>query len=102
MTINHEVVFTNGAFVPLKGKFVPMDVKVEKRSGNKLVTVIRNLEGLGMDPHAVARELQQHVGATVGVREEGGQANTSHCVTVQGDQTKLLDKFFFRKFSSEL
>ncbi|OWA50336.1 Eukaryotic translation initiation factor 2D [Hypsibius exemplaris] len=93
MSTNHEVVFTNGGSVELRGKLVPMDVKVEKKAGNKLVTAIRNLEGLGMDPAEIARELQQVVGATVNVREEpGGQ----HSVTVQGDQTKLLDKFFFQ------
>lgn len=47
MSTTHEVVFTNGASVELKGKLVPLEVKVEKKAGNKLVTVIRNLEGLG-------------------------------------------------------
>ncbi|GAV05802.1 hypothetical protein RvY_15877 [Ramazzottius varieornatus] len=96
MSTTHEVVFTNGASVELKGNLVPLEVKVEKKAGNKLVTVIRNLEGLGMDPQEIARELQKMVGATVGVREEGGAQKTAHCVTIQGDQTKLLDKFFFQ------
>lgn len=52
-----------------------------------------------MDPHEIARELQKMVGATVGVREEGAAQKTTRCVTIQGDETKLLDKFFFRKYS---
>ena len=97
MSTSHEVVFTNGASVELKGKLVPLDDKVEKKAGNKLLTVIRNLEGLGLEPQDIARELQQMVGAGVGIREEGGAQKTAQCVTIQGDQTKLLDKFFFRK-----
>lgn len=94
MTVVSEVVFTDGTYAEMKGKMVPLEVKVEKKAGNKLVTVIKNLEGLAMDPNSLARELQQVVGASVGVREE---PNHSHSVTVQGDQTKLLDKFLLRE-----
>ncbi|XP_055331413.1 eukaryotic translation initiation factor 2D-like [Paramacrobiotus metropolitanus] len=99
MSVNHEVVFTNGTSSELKGKFVPLEVKVEKKAGNKLVTVVRHFEGLGMDPLAISRDLQQIVGATVGVREEGGPNNITSCVTIQGDQTKLLHKYFFQTHS---
>ena len=49
------------------GKVPTIEVKVEKRMGKKLVTILHGLEGLGIDPAAFAKDAQKRFACAASV-----------------------------------
>ena len=54
------------------GKVPTIAVKVEKRMGKKLVTILHGLEGLGIDPAAFAKEAQKRFACAASVNTAVG------------------------------
>eukprot|EP00057_Strongylocentrotus_purpuratus_P023121 XP_011677595.1 PREDICTED: LOW QUALITY PROTEIN: eukaryotic translation initiation factor 2D [Strongylocentrotus purpuratus] len=75
-----------------KGQVQPIILKLERKGGNKWITVIQNLEQFSLDPKEFGHRLQIAVAASTTVGE-GPNAKSGLQVTVQGNQLKFLDKF---------
>ncbi|XP_022102820.1 eukaryotic translation initiation factor 2D-like isoform X2 [Acanthaster planci] len=60
MTAGHEIILPGQRSVGQirKGKLQPIQIKLEKKSGNKNVTVIQNIEPYGIEPKDFAHRLQ--------------------------------------------
>ncbi len=76
-----------------KGKFRPVEFKLEARGGNKKLTTISNLDEFSID----AKELQQKLRTTLGCSTNIDYANAANSselfvVTVQGNQIHLLSE----------
>nr|XP_054764505.1 eukaryotic translation initiation factor 2D-like [Lytechinus pictus] len=75
-----------------KGQVQPIILKLDRKAGNKWITVIQNLEQFSLDPKEFAHRLQIAVAASTTVTE-CSNAKLGLQVTVQGNQIKFLDKF---------
>ncbi|XP_071500611.1 eukaryotic translation initiation factor 2D-like [Diadema antillarum] len=75
-----------------KGQVQPIKLKVERKAGNKWITIINNLEQFNLDPKDFAHHLQISVAASTSVGESPN-AKEGLRVTVQGNQIKFLEKF---------
>lgn len=78
-----------------KGKIDPIEVTIEKRMGNKKVTLVKNLENYGIDLKEFAQELQQLAASSTALHQLPGGKGDRYAVQAQGTQTKhvktLLD-----------
>ncbi|XP_071799844.1 eukaryotic translation initiation factor 2D-like [Asterias amurensis] len=73
-----------------KGKLQPIQLKIEKKSGNKNVTVIQNLEFYGIEPKEFAHRLQVGVAASSSISQMPGQGSGSQ-VIIQGKQIRFIE-----------
>ncbi|NXF98913.1 EIF2D factor, partial [Sakesphorus luctuosus] len=80
-----------------KGTIHPISVNIEKRSANKKVTIIKNLELYGLDPQCVANMLQQKVQASATITPVPG-AKDQVQVQIQGNQIHHLAKMLLEEF----
>lgn len=87
-----------------KGKFQPIEFKLESRGGNKKVTNIYNLSAFELDPNALQSILKNKIGCSVTINEPSAASSVANdfVVSVQGNQifqvSELL-KSGFRLFS---
>ncbi|KAJ7411262.1 Eukaryotic translation initiation factor 2D [Willisornis vidua] len=84
-----------------KGTIHPICVNIEKRSANKKVTIIKNLELYGLDPQCVANMLQQKVQASATITPVPGAKDRVQ-VQIQGNQIHHLAKMLLGKWILEL
>ncbi|XP_077863853.1 eukaryotic translation initiation factor 2D-like, partial [Saccoglossus kowalevskii] len=80
-----------------KGKVPSITINVEKRTGNKKVTLVQNLEVFGIDPKSFARTVQVNVAASTSISPLPGNG-AGFQVLIQGNQINyvaqlLLDEF---------
>lgn len=78
-----------------RGDPSPVAIAAAKRRGHP-VTVVSNVEALGMDPKDVAGELQRRFQASTSVGEFPGAAGVA--VVLQGDATAKVAEFFADKY----
>ena len=80
--------------VTVKGKLPPIEFKVEKRTGNKKVTIISNFSIFGINSKELAHQLQILMSSSATV--EAGPA--SETVLVQGDARKTAAKLLLEEY----
>ena len=75
-------------FVIKKGKFQPIEFKLENRGGNKKVTNIYNLSEFDLDPNNLQSILRKEIGCSVSVNEPVGASQSSNefVLSIQGNQ----------------
>jgi translation initiation factor 1 (eIF-1/SUI1) len=71
-----------------KGKFQPVEFRLEQRGGNKKVTHIHNLSPFDLDPSVLQTKLKRDIGCSVTINEGAAAASASkdYFLTVQGNQ----------------
>lgn len=93
----YEFQFSDGQSGLKKGKPPNVVISVARRAGNKKVTLINNLEGLGVEPGPFAKELQIAAAASATLNEVPSSVGPQ--VQVQGDNTELVIKFLVDKYN---
>ncbi|XP_029428819.1 eukaryotic translation initiation factor 2D [Rhinatrema bivittatum] len=93
----HQVTFHGQKPLVRKGSLEPIDISVAQRASNKKVTLIRNLELYGLDPHAVATVLQQRVQASAMVTALPGSKDRAQ-VQIQGNQVSALGRLLLEQY----
>ncbi len=85
-----------------KGKFKPVEFKLEARGGNKKLTVIHHLDEFSIDPKELVQKIRTKVGCSASIdNSPSGASNVSdeYTITVQGNQisqvSRLLKSMFF-------
>ena len=78
----------------VKGELPPIQFKVEKRTGNKKVTIISNFEIFGIEAKELAQKLQ-HVMSSSATVVPGLKSEN---VLVQGDARKLASKLLLEQY----
>ena len=82
-----------------KGKLDPIEISVGTRSGNKKVTLVHNLEILGINPEEFAHKCQVGVAASTSVSEAVNRKPAgAKEVLVQGNQTKFISKLLLEDY----
>ncbi|XP_077013726.1 eukaryotic translation initiation factor 2D isoform X2 [Tamandua tetradactyla] len=81
----YQVTFPGQEPIVKKGKIYPIDITLAKRTYNKKVTVVQNLETYGLDPCSVAAILQQRCQASTTVSAAPGSKDSLQ-VQIQGNQ----------------
>ena len=71
----------------LKGKFQPVEFKMENRGGNKKVTCVYNLSTFDLDLDTLQSRIRNKLGCSVTVVEQAGaSADQNYIICVQGNQ----------------
>nr|XP_033773810.1 eukaryotic translation initiation factor 2D isoform X2 [Geotrypetes seraphini] len=94
----HQLSFHGQEPMIRKGSLDPIDIIVAQRASNKKVTLIKNLELYGLDPHSVAAVLQQRVQASATVTALPGSKDRAQ-VQIQGNQVTALGKLLLEEYS---
>ncbi|XP_063679257.1 eukaryotic translation initiation factor 2D-like isoform X1 [Bolinopsis microptera] len=81
--------------ITVKGDLPPIQFKVEKRTGNKKVTIISNFEVFGIEAKELAQKLQ-HVMSSSAAVVPG--LRTESNVLVQGDARRLASKLLIDEY----
>ncbi|XP_076847654.1 eukaryotic translation initiation factor 2D [Brachyhypopomus gauderio] len=93
----HQLQFPGKAPVVRKGQVEPIDISVASRGSNKKVTIIKNLEGFGLDPLVVAETLQHRVQASYVLHDVPG-AKDRQLVQIQGSQVQHVGKLLIEQY----
>ncbi|XP_051965004.1 eukaryotic translation initiation factor 2D [Xyrauchen texanus] len=93
----HEVLFPGQRPVVKKGQVEPIDITIASRGSNKKVTIIKNLEGFGLDPALVADTLQHRVQASCVIQDFPGAKNRVQ-VQIQGNQVQHVGKLLLDQY----
>lgn len=96
MTHSYQCTLSGKATVVNKGKLEPITIHVAKRTGNKKVTLIDNLELYGVVIQDFSRECQHGVAASTSISSVPGKK--SQQLMVQGDQTAFVEKLLRTKY----
>ncbi|XP_049844815.1 eukaryotic translation initiation factor 2D [Schistocerca gregaria] len=96
MTHSYQCTISGKAPVVNKGKLEPITIHVAKRTGNKKVTLIDNLELYGVVMQDFSRECQHGVAASTSISSVPGKK--SQQLMVQGDQTIFVEKLLRTKY----
>ena len=87
-----------GESMLLKGKFQPVEFKLESRGGNKKVTSVHYLSAFGVDFQSLQSEIRKKIGCSVSLIEPGEAAsNTETVICVQGNQIIPISEFLNSK-----
>ncbi|MGH0161859.1 UNVERIFIED_CONTAM: hypothetical protein FKN15_061696 [Acipenser sinensis] len=81
----HQLLFPGQEPIIRKGHIEPIDITIVSRGSNKKVTLIKNLELYGLEPHSIASILQQRVQASSAVNPLPGSKDKV-LVQIQGNQ----------------
>ncbi|XP_063237573.1 eukaryotic translation initiation factor 2D [Bacillus rossius redtenbacheri] len=82
--------------VTAKGKLEPVDIQVGKRTGNKKVTLVNNLELYGVNLQEFARECQHGVAASTSISAVPGRKSAQ--LLVQGNQVTFVANLLMGKY----
>ncbi|CAG2054982.1 unnamed protein product [Timema podura] len=96
MTHSYQVTFSGENKVVAKGKLEPIDIQIGKRSGNKKVTLINNLELYGVNLQEFGRECQHGVAASTSISSVPGRKTPQ--LLVQGNQVDFVGKLLMGKY----
>ncbi|XP_067012499.2 eukaryotic translation initiation factor 2D [Anabrus simplex] len=96
MTHSYSMSFAGQSAVVNKGKLEPIDIQVGKRTGNKKVTLINNLELYGVDLTEFARECQHGVAASTSISSVPGRKSAQ--LMVQGNQVLFVGNLLQGKY----
>ncbi len=76
-----------------KGKFQPIEFKLEQRGGNKKVTNIFNLSVFNLNPMELQSKLKKDIGCSVSINEPASaSAKDDFSLTVQGNQIHQISE----------
>jgi len=90
----HQITFQGQDPVIRKGKIEAIEIKVEQRTGNKKVTLIRNLESYGIEPQEFAHKIQIKAACSTAVTQLlGKNINPGMQILAQGNQVALVANF---------
>lgn len=90
----HQITFQGQDPVIRKGKIEAIEIKVEQRTGNKKVTLIRNLESYGIEPQEFAHKIQIKAACSTAVTQlPGKNINPGMQILAQGNQVALVANF---------
>ncbi len=88
-----------------KGKFQPVEFKLESRGGNKKVTTVHNLATFEIDFQQLQQRIRKELGCSVTLNElENSSAGSSmiqtneHIVCVQGNQIYQIEEILKSSF----
>jgi translation initiation factor 1 (eIF-1/SUI1) len=82
-----------------KGKFQPVEFKLEQRGGNKKVTHIYHLSPFDLDPNVLQAKLKKDIGCSVTVNEgSAASASKDYSLTVQGNQIYPISELLKSNF----
>lgn len=87
--------------VYLKGKFQPVEFKLESRGGNKKVTNIHNLSAFDLDPNVLQSILRKEIGCSVSINETAAACATAsheYVISIQGNQIKAASELLRSNF----
>ncbi|XP_066559383.1 eukaryotic translation initiation factor 2D isoform X2 [Amia ocellicauda] len=93
----HQLLFPGQEPILKKGHPEPIDISVASRGSNKKVTLIKNLELYGLDPHTVASALQRRVQASSAINPLPGAKDRVQ-VQIQGNQVTHVGKLLLDEF----
>uniref|UniRef100_A0A3B1J275 Eukaryotic translation initiation factor 2D n=1 Tax=Astyanax mexicanus TaxID=7994 RepID=A0A3B1J275_ASTMX len=93
----HQLLFPGQPPVVKKGQVEPIDVSVASRGSNKKVTIIKNLEGFGIDPAMVSDTLQRVVQASAVLHDVPG-AKDRQLVQIQGNQVQHVGRLLLEQY----
>ncbi|KAL7884271.1 hypothetical protein AOLI_G00070410 [Acnodon oligacanthus] len=93
----HQLQFPGQAPVVRKGQVESIDITVASRGSNKKVTIIKNLEGFGIDPAVVADTLQHRVQASSVLHDVPG-AKDRQLVQIQGNQVQHVGRLLLEQY----
>jgi translation initiation factor 1 (eIF-1/SUI1) len=88
----------------LKGKFQPVEFKMENRGGNKRVTCVYNLSAFELDIEMLQSRIKNKLGCSVTVVEQvsGASAEQNYIICIQGNQiypvSEILKSNFYKYF----
>lgn len=84
-----------------KGKFKPIEFKLESRGGNKKLTVIHNMDEFSLDPKELQHKIRIQIGCSVSLDfVTSGASNVSneeYTITVQGNQISQVSRLLKSK-----
>lgn len=82
-----------------KGKYQPVEFKLEQRGGNKKVTSIHNLSPFGIDPVLLQSRLKKEIGSSVTINEvnTSAAASSDFVLSIQGNQIYPISEFLRSK-----
>ena len=72
-----------------KGKFKPIEFKLESRGGNKKLTVIHHLSEFSIDPKELQKQIRTKVGCSASIdylASAASNVSDEFTITVQGNQ----------------
>ena len=90
-----------------KGKYNPVEFKLESRGGNKKVTSITNLSAFEIDPNQLQSKLRKDIGCSVSVTFENDNASatasalathSNYVIDVQGNQINSIGEILKSKY----
>ncbi|XP_044533051.1 eukaryotic translation initiation factor 2D isoform X2 [Gracilinanus agilis] len=93
----YQVTFPGQEPIVKKGNLSPIDITLAKRTYNKKVTMIRNLEAYGLDPYSMAATLQQRCQASVTITPASDAKDTMQ-VQIQGNQINHLSRLLLEEY----
>ncbi|XP_069692866.1 eukaryotic translation initiation factor 2D isoform X2 [Periplaneta americana] len=96
MSRSYEMTFSGEKPTAVKGKLEPIDIQVGKRTGNKKVTLINNLELYGINIQEFARECQHGVAASTSISSVPGKKSSQ--LLVQGNQVLFVGNLLMGKY----
>lgn len=95
----HQITFPGQDPIIRKGKIEAIEVKVEQRTGNKKVTLIRSLQSYGIDPQEFAHNIQIKAACSTSVSQlPGKNCAPGMQVLVQGNQVAIVAKFLLDEY----
>lgn len=96
MSRSYQMTFSGEKTVAQKGKLDPVDIQVGRRTGNKKVTLINNLELYGINIQEFARECQHGVAASTSISPVPGKKSLQ--LLVQGNQVLFVGNLLMGKY----
>jgi translation initiation factor 2D len=89
----------------IKGKFQPVEFKMENRGGNKKVTCIYNLSAFDLDPNGLQSRIKNKLGCSVTIVEApvaGASASQNFIICVQGNQIYPVSEILNSEFGIQI
>ncbi|XP_014776096.1 eukaryotic translation initiation factor 2D isoform X1 [Octopus bimaculoides] len=93
MQVAHELKIPGKVPILKKGPLQNINIEVQKRASNKRVTIVRNLESLGICPEEFAHHVSVGVACSTSVFQETGKH-----VLIQGNQVNFVEKALINKY----
>ena len=83
-----------------KGRFQPVEFKLESRGGNKKVTCIYYLSAFDLDSMAIQSKIKKELGCSVSINEANASATSdNYVVCVQGNQIYPVSEILKSRFN---
>ncbi|XP_065197344.1 eukaryotic translation initiation factor 2D-like [Sycon ciliatum] len=90
MLPRHEIVTSSGIKVMHKGALQPISVSTALRTGNKVVTLIDNVEVYGIEAKDLAERMQHVMASSASVHNKATKGKADRQVLVQGNAVRAV------------